>query len=265
MYSEPLDRFPLWSLFLGMVVLCGIALEAGYRIGRWRHHHYADERDQPVGAMVASILGLLALVLGFTFNLSASRFDARRETILQEANAIGTTYLRAKLLAEPQRTKICALLLEYADVRIRGANNRPLEAAIHRSEEIHQELWAQASEAVVQPTDSVVKGLFILSLNEMIDLHAKRIVIGLRNRIPFVIWAGLISLAVLGMTAMGYQAGLSTTLRSPMMFVLILAFVFVMYLSADLDRAAEGLLQVRQQALIDVWEMMRADTVSTSP
>ena len=83
MMTAPLDAIPLWALFLLSAALLGLAMEFGYRIGRWRHFHMPDERDQPVGAMVASILGLVALVLGFTFSLAASRFDARRMAVLE--------------------------------------------------------------------------------------------------------------------------------------------------------------------------------------
>ena len=91
----------------------------------------------------------------------------------------------------------------------------------------------------------------------MIDLHAKRIQVGLRNRIPMIIWAGLFALALLGMAAVGYQAGLAATRRSPAMFALVLAFAGVLYLIADLDRPHEGLLRVSQQALIDVQKSMQ--------
>src|SRR5438477_2003363 len=97
----PLDYVPYWALFPLALLFAWVALEGGYRLGRWRHARSEDEKDAPVGAMVAAILGLLAFMLAFTFSLAALRFDARRETVLEEANAIGTTYLRAKLLPEP--------------------------------------------------------------------------------------------------------------------------------------------------------------------
>ena len=122
MSREPLDFVPLWAVFLATGALLWLAMEGGYRIGRWRHARIVDEKEQPVGAMVASILGLVALVLGFTFSLAASRFDARRMAVLEEANAIGTTYLRARLLPEPQRSEVARLLREYVEVRIRGVN-----------------------------------------------------------------------------------------------------------------------------------------------
>ena len=99
----------------------GLALEGGYRLGRWRHDRPAEEKETPVGAMVGSILGLLAFLLAFTFGMAATRFEARRQAVLDEANAIGTTYLRARLLPEPQRTESAKLLREYVDVRISGS------------------------------------------------------------------------------------------------------------------------------------------------
>src|SRR5271154_4680232 len=96
MHREPLDVIPLWGLFLAHCLLGAIAVQSGYWIGRWRHARARDEKEAPVGAMVASILGLLGFMLAFTFGLAASRFDARRQVILEEANAIGTTYLRAR-------------------------------------------------------------------------------------------------------------------------------------------------------------------------
>src|SRR5262245_27036868 len=110
MHYEPLDYVPLWLLLPLAAVFLALAMEGGYRLGKWRKSTTPDEREQPVGAIVASILALLALVLGFTFSLAAMRFDARREAVLAEANAIGTTYLRAGMLPEPERKEVARLL-----------------------------------------------------------------------------------------------------------------------------------------------------------
>src|SRR5271155_3934044 len=82
--TEPLDVLPLWGIFTTAAVCALLAVEIGYRVGKWRHRHAVDEKDAPVGAMVASILGLLAFMLAFTFGLAASRFDARRQVVLEE-------------------------------------------------------------------------------------------------------------------------------------------------------------------------------------
>jgi hypothetical protein len=257
MNREPLDIVPIWLLFVAVCVFTGLALEAGYRLGKWRHTRTAGEKETAVGAMVASILALFAFMLAFTFGMAASRFEARRVVVLEEANAIGTTYLRTRLLHEPQRSASARMLREYVDVRISGVQDGKTREAITRSEELQESLWAEAvREAESHPGE--ITALYIQSLNETIDLHSKRVQIGLRSRVPIVIWAGLFALALLGMSSVGYHAGLSETRRSPAMFGLVLAFAGVFYLIAELDRSNEGLLKVGQQAMIDVQRSMNA-------
>jgi hypothetical protein len=238
-------------------------MEAGYRFGGWRRARTADEKEAPVGAMVGSILGLLAFLLAFTFGLAASRFDARRQTVLEEANAIGTTYLRARLLPEPQRSEIAKLLREYVDARVRGVQEDNVAEALVRSEELHELIWAQTVGAAENKNgNAIMTGIFVQSLNEMIDLHAKRVLVGIRSRIPLSIWLSLVTLALLGMTAVGYQSGLAATRRSPAMLGMVLAFSGVLLLIADLDRGAEGFLRVSQQAMADVQRSMGKSTAS---
>jgi hypothetical protein len=252
MLVEPLDAVPLPALLVIATALLWAALEGGYRFGQWRKHYASDEREQPVGAMVASILGLVALVLGFTFSLVASRFDARRMGVLEEANAIGTTFLRTSFLPESQRVESARLLREYVDARIEGVQDPDhAERTIARSEILHTELWAQAEAAAKREPASIMTGLYIQSLNEVIDLHATRL-IAVRSRIPLVLWAALCFLSTLGMAAVGYQSALAATRRSPAMLALVLAFSTVLYLIADLDRSQEGLLRVSQQPMLDL-------------
>jgi hypothetical protein len=179
--------------------------------------------------------------------------------VLEEANAIGTTYLRARLLPEPQRTETAKLLREYVATRLPdlrpGNFSESIAKAIARSEELHERLWSQAV-AAAQKSPTPITGLFIQSLNEMIDLHAKRIQIGMRSRIPSSIWVVLFALALLGMAAVGYQSGLSATRRSPAMLGIVLGFAGVLFLIADLDRGYEGFLRVSQQAMIDLQKSM---------
>jgi hypothetical protein len=256
---ESLDFIPLWALFLGVCASSWCALEIGYRLGRWRHLRAPEEKETPVGAMVGSILGLSAFMLAFTFGLAASRFDERRHTVLDEANAIGTTYLRTRLLPEPQRTAIAGLLREYVDVRVRGIAEGKLAELIARSEELHESIWSEAVKASQnKDSNSVLTGLFLQSLNEMIDLHSRRVLVGIRSRVPISIWAGLLTLGLLGLLAVGYQAGLSVTRRSPAMLAMVLAFAGVLFLIAALDRGQEGLLRVSQEAMIDLQRTMQA-------
>jgi hypothetical protein len=253
MSAPPLDFVPLW-LLLPIIVTSSLAMmEAGYRVGRWRHAKVVDEKEAPVAAMSAAVLGLLGFMLAFTFSLAASRFDARRQAVLDEANAIGTTYLRADLLAEPYRAEIKSQLVRYAKLRTEKLNPSNIAGAINRSQSIHTDLWKQAIAAAEVNRGSIMTGLFMESLNETIDLHSKRVFVGLYSRVPITIWATLFFLIVLGMASFGYQAGIAATKRSLGMPMFALAFASVLYLIFDLDRAHEGLLQIGQNALVDLY------------
>lgn len=252
MQIEPLDILPLWLFFISSIGLGLLAMEIGYRMGKKSQSMSPVEKEGPVGAMVGSTLGLLAIILAFTFNLAASRFDARRLAVLEEANAIGTTWLRARLLPEPNQLEICNLLKEYVDLRIRMVRDGTIQQGLKESGILHEKLWQQLKIVTNTSSSPFMAGLFMQSLNQVIDLHGKRVFLGLHNRIPYPIWMALIILEVIGMIGMGYQSGLSATRRSPMMMFLAIAFSSILFLIVDLDRSQEGFLRVSQQALVDL-------------
>lgn len=254
--SGPLDFLPIWAHFLGTVSLVFLAVEGGYRLGRYRRRCVEQEDRPPVGEMVAATLALLAVLLAFTFSIAASRFEVRRELMIDEANAIGTTFLRASFLSEPYRGEVEGLLQEYVAARLEGTQLEKLEEAIARSERIHQGLWARAVAAGRERSESIVVGLFIASLNELIDLHTKRLTLGAGNRIPAVIWGALYFVTFVAMGVMGYHSGLSGSSRSLAVLALVLTFSAVMTMIADLDRPQEGLLRVGQQAMLEVQKMI---------
>lgn len=210
-----------------------------------------------MAAMTASVLGLLAFILAFTFSLAASRFDARRQAVLEEANTLGTTWLRTRLLPEPQRSEIAQLLRRYTELRAQPLAEESLEQVLKESENLHEQIWERAV-AVRNESDTVSTGLFLQSLNATIDLHSTRVFLGLSSRIPITIWLALLGLVVLGMFSIGYQAGLVATRRSPQMPIFALAFAFVLYLIIDLDRAHEGLLRVSQEPISRLYDSMQA-------
>src|ERR1044071_3455622 len=112
MHNGLLDPFPLWTILPLTVAVALLAVEAGFRFARYRQQRSAEEKEAALGGMVGATLGLLAFMLAFTFGLAGARFEDRREVLLSEANAIGTTYLRAAMLTEPMRTEIQNLLRE---------------------------------------------------------------------------------------------------------------------------------------------------------
>jgi hypothetical protein len=253
--AGPIDVLPLWALFIVILLVVLLAVEFGYRLGKYRRSHRETEKEAPLGTMVGATLGLLAFVLAFTFGLAAQRFDTRRQVLLDEANAIGTTYLRAGTLPE-RGEEVRRLLREYVNVRLKAMQSGKVAEGIRGSEDIQQKVWREAEAVGVKNPNSIVVGLFIQSLNEMIDLHAARMQAGLRSRIPGAIWLGLFAVAALSLATMGYHAGLSGTRRSLAIVAVAVTFAVVIELIADLDRPQEGILRVSQQALLDTQRSM---------
>jgi hypothetical protein len=159
-----------------------------------------------------------------------------------------------------QGEKIRALLRDYVGVRLNAVRPGNAAEGIRQSENIQQQLWAEAETVGQKNPNSIVVGLFVQSLNEVIDLHAKRLQAGLRSRIPGAIWLGLFAVAALSLATMGYHAGLSGTRRSLAILAVAVTFSVVIELIADLDRPQEGVLRISQQALLDVQRSMNPPT-----
>jgi hypothetical protein len=257
--NGPIDALPLWALFISILLVVLLSVEFGYRLGKYRRSRREEEKEAPLGTMVGATLGLLAFFLAFTFGLAATRFDTRRQLLLDEANAIGTTYLRAGMLPEGGQ-QVRDLLREYVAARLEAVQPGKLAEGIRRSEEVQQQVWMEAETVGQKNPNSIVVGLFIQSLNQMIDLHAARMQVTLRSRIPGAIWLGLFAVAALSLATMGYHAGLSGTRRSLAILAVAITFSVVIELIADLDRPQEGVLRVSQQALLDVQRSMSAPT-----
>jgi hypothetical protein len=253
-------------VFLLTILLFLAAIEVGFRFGHYRRLMPSREDEAPSGAMVGATLGLLGFMLAMTFSMAGNRYDARKELVLKEANAIGTAYLRARMLPEPQSTRSRDLLRKYVDVRLFGARKpeevvglmteTALEGAIRDSVRIHDDLWSNAEELAAADPHSIVLGLFTQSLNDVIDLHSDRVIVGIRHRIPVVIWFTLILLSVLSMVALGFHGGLSSPRRSVATLLVTFAFVAVLSLIVDLDRGQEGFLTIDQRPLFDVRDSM---------
>jgi len=149
------------------------------------------------------------------------------------------------------------LLVEYTDLRLTTAAGGDVEVALRRSSELHRALWAGAVTSAAAEARSVPRGLFVAALNELIDLHATRVMAALRSRIPPAIWLVLFSVALLSFLAGGYQEGLASTKRSPALLMVAATFAALLWLLVDLDRPSEGSLRVSQQPMQDVREMLR--------
>jgi hypothetical protein len=234
-----LDYIPLWALFAGTVLLVLAAIECGYRLAVFRKRQSEKGIDAPIGSVVGGTLGLLAFLLAFTFGMAASRFDTRRQLLLDEVNALGTCYLRADLVPDPERVEIRKRLREYVHLRADTVKRlQTLPQALARSETLQDELWSQAVLVAKKDSNSEMRALFVDSLNAVIDFHTKRVVVS-QYHIPDAIWLALYGVSMLSMAGVGYQFGLAGARDFAISFCLALAFSIVISLIVDLDRVYE--------------------------
>jgi len=231
------------------------ASELGFRLGKLIHQRLGKKQNPMVGTILGASLGLLAFFLAFTFNMAGSRYDARKNLVLEEANAIETTYLRAKLLPNPYSSEFQELLRKYVNTRAKlqkADSFKLIPQIMQESEELQNRLWSEVVMMTEKGDYTITATLFINSLNSVFDLHSKRVTAGLYNRIPISIFITLYFVGFLAMAMMGYQAGLSNN-RSPIAgLVLILTFSIVLALITDLERPRQEIFNVSQQTMVDL-------------
>jgi len=256
--QQLLDPLPIAAVFVLFAVISLIAFEVGFRLGRWWQTRTPEVTEGPTGMIVGSLLALMAFLLAITMGMASDRFDARRGLVLDEANSIGTTYLRAGYLPERSSTEIRELLHEYVPLRVNVADRDQLAANFARSTEILDALWAKAEALARQSPDSEMLALFIDSLNETIDLHETRVTAIVYARVPETVLILLILGSALTLGMVGYSAGLTGHRSLLTAIVLIVVLGAVVTLVVDLDRPREGFLQVSQQPLIDLQDQIGA-------
>src|SRR6476659_1196430 len=150
--TQLLDSLPILGVFVVFAIVSMLFYEGGFKFGRWYQERTPGEQEGPTNLIVGSILALLAFLLAVTMGMASDRFDARRAIVLEEANSIGTTYLRAGYLPEPASTQIRELLREYVPLRIGLTDATGYEAEINTSTAIQGRIWAIA-EDVARTTD----------------------------------------------------------------------------------------------------------------
>ena len=242
-----------WMLMLAVgILLLGMA-EVGHHVGLRLHRAKDEVRRNLVGGVQGAVLGLLALLLGFTFAMAVNRYDTRRDLVVKEANAIGTSWLRAGLLPEAHRVPVKSLLRRYVDVRLKyealSSDPGKLTEGLRISAELQNELWQHAEAAANTPTP--ITTTFITALNEVIDIDAERIAAA-RNRIPTGVWMLLVFVAGFGCFTTSYGSGahgarsIFTNLSLPILITIVITLIF------DLTHARQGVIGISQQPLIDL-------------
>ena len=257
-----IEKIPVWGLFVGTILLVMVAHEIGHLLGHAAKAHPKEEKDSTTGAISGAILGLVAFMLAFTFGMAADRYDARKALVREEANAIGTAYLRTDFLPDSARAKSARLFRTYVDDRVSAVQkNDPagLARTLAEAPRIHKELWSIAVANARTDMNSDIGALYIESLNDVIDIHAMRVNVAVHTRIPGGIWEILFGLIGVGLAAVGYHAAIAGSRKSWVTVMLGFALALVIGLIAVLDRPQAGIIKVSQQPLIDVRDMIDAD------
>ena len=258
-----IDAAPIWAIFVATIVVVMVAIEVGYRLGRAAHRRSDDEKESPVSAIAGAVLGLAAFMLAFAFGIASERYDARRGLVREDANAIRTAWQRSEFLPEADRSEAAALLLRYLDVRLEYAGGGRLapdrtRAFLSETRSLQDRLWSMAVANARLDMNSDVAALYVESLNELSEVHASRVAVGIQARIPGEVWLVLSSIIALGMLSVGYQTGIAGSKRSMARPILALSFAVVFALIAALDRPDSGVMKVTQQPLIDLRDSMAA-------
>ena len=231
---------------LVMVVLLLLACEIGYRLGLAKQGAPDSLRTLMTG-IGGAMLGLLGLLLGFALTMAISRWDERRDIIIEEANAIGTLSLRSGLLEAPLDGQLREALRTYTKARVAlgGSRDRPgvLHTALSESEDIHAVIWSVVERANEPSVTNATLASLISSANELIDLHELRLA-SLQNQLPSALFYLLLSLAALSVAFLAWSFGAASQRGRTPMILLALLIGAVLLLMMYVNRPQRGIIEV---------------------
>lgn len=228
--------------------------EIGFLAGKLVQRNTDSEIKILTGSVQASILGLLALILGFSFSLSMQRYDDRSHALIAEANSIGTAVLRAQLLPTKYQSEVEYLLKEYIELRIKMSEINLTKIAEREKFNkkvniVQNKLWLLATSAAEENPNPVTSGAFISSLNDLIDKQGRRNAF-LNLHVPEVVLLVLFAIFVAASGILGYSSGLSG--KRIMIPIVLISFLvsMIVFIIIDLDRPKRGLIQIDQSPLL---------------
>jgi hypothetical protein len=251
------------GLIVAFLLIVALAImEIGFRLGHPTRHGHDDDSKGHVNATAASTLGIVGLLLAFTFSLALQRFDARSDAVVDEANAIGTAYLRAQLLPTPVRADVMKQLRDYVDARVAADSLSPVDqewrSLLDQAARMQNTLWRSARRAAELEPNPVTSGLFIQSLNELIDSFGKREA-ALNRRVPDAVLWLMFATFVLSGLIVGYAAGVGGRRPSWVTFGMVALMAALVLVILDLDRPRRGLIRVSEKNLLELQAAIKDD------
>ena len=266
MLSPVFFRLSTWELWL---IIAGVVfgfVAVGYFAGRALRKH-AEKLREPVGIVQGALLALVGLILAFGMTLAVGRYDSRRAAVVDDANAIGTTYLRAQTLAEPMRSRSLQLLRRYADASLKLSHEVPtsgkFDDTVAEEDVLQRQLWGLAGDALDAAPNASAPRLYVQTLNEMIDEQTVRIA-ALNNRIPGAVLAlellgAAIAFGLLALYTAMHGGGATTVILAGGLVTLLLLVLF------DLDRPTRGVIRVPDAPIVAVRASMEQPPAARGP
>ena len=249
------DAASQWLIAVVFLALMLASTEVGFRLG-CANKRPTDATKSQISHLQSCILGVLGLLLGFSLAMAVSRFEVRKQLMVEESNAIGTSHLRAQLIPPPEGEEISDCLREYVDVRLQyslcsSELDQRQKAARARAASLQNEFWSRAAAFARQDPRSVTAGLLLQSLNTVIDLESAQFAAS-RNHVPETVILVVGFVALLSAVMVGYLFGLGNQRHLLSTVTMAAALTAVLLVIVDLDRPDRGLIQISQQPLIDV-------------
>lgn len=257
-----LDHVPLWGFFILIALITWVPIELGQRLGGRRRRLAEHEPEGPVGNVVGATLVLLGFMVALTLGAATTRFDARKEALIDGVNAIESAYRNAALLPEPHKSEVRKLLREYVAIRLEMPRSYDRPDELHkldaRIRSLQHSLWSHAEALAAADRNSEVYTLFASSLNEVFHLYNKRIILGAQYRVPFPVWIVLMIITLITMFGVGFHFGLVGSRSIIANWMLVVTFTLVMTIIFDLDQPGKGFMDVSQQPMCDLYERLLA-------
>lgn len=231
-------------LLLSCAMLVGmlLALEFGRRLGRRRIARDPDGAGQGIGAVESAIFALFGLLLAFTFSGAAGRFDARRALINEEANAIGTAYLRVDLLPAAHRSELRERFRSYVEARLRIGHSGQADD-LAETQALQQQIWQRALQALGDYQGTPITGAVLDPINQMIDITGTRWTAA-QTHPPTIIFVMLFVLALVSALLAGYGMGLARQRQTLHAVALALIVSGTFYVILDIEHPRSGLIRV---------------------
>lgn len=216
-----------------------------------------EEEHSQESYLVGSMLGILALLMAFSFSMALDRFEERRHLVIQEANAIGTSYLRAQLLDEPHRTRLSTLLVQYIDNRVALGTGQHdgLDRQLQNNDQLLSDIWAAVTAARDSAAAHGISTPVLTTFNEVIDLDTERKV-ARQATVPRAVLLLLYGFLIVTAAVLGYV--LEERRAKLGAFVLFLLLSLYVGMIADLNRPASGFVRESQEPMLMLQRSLKA-------